>query len=254
MDTAAFERDLPQHLPTLRALARRLIGNPDDAEDVLQEALLRAHRSLGNFRGDSSLKTWLFSITARVALDQLRSAKRWSTQVMVDACDARGRESVGAKFADPSVSFDVRQHIAFCFTCVGRSLEPLGHAALVLREVFQLENAEAARVLDITEPAYRHALAGARAEMKEEYEGLCALVNKSGACYQCRALREMAPPEQQGPPLPEEPLAFDARLEQVREAAEVSGLSEYFFAYVRQMQGAATAAAPGARRPSPPSR
>ncbi|HEY8206589.1 MAG TPA: RNA polymerase sigma factor [Myxococcaceae bacterium] len=242
MEIADFERALPDHLPALRGLARRLIGNPDDAEDVVQEALLRASRSLAGFRGESSLKTWLFSITARIALDHLRSAKRWGTQVMVDACDERGRESVGAKFGDPSVSFDVGQHIAFCFTCVGRSLDPLQHAALVLREVCGLENAEAARVLDLTEPTYRHALAGARAAMKAEYEGLCALVNKNGACYQCRALREMAPESRKGPPLPPEPLAFDERLLQVRAAAAATGanprLNDYFFAYVRQMQAA----------------
>lgn len=242
METAAFERQLPQHLPSLHALARRLLGNRDEAEDVVQEALLRASRSLGHFRGESSLKTWLYSITARVALDHLRAAKRWSSQVMVDACDEHGRESVSAKYGDPSVSFDVGQHIAFCFTCVGRTLDPLWHAALVLREVFQLENAEAADILDLTEPAYRHALADARAAMKTEYEGLCALVNKNGACYQCRVLREMAPESRKGPPLPAEPLQLDDRLRRVREAAAASGsapgLNDYFFAYVRHLQAA----------------
>src|SRR5262249_27125887 len=113
MDSAAFARQLPECLPSLRALAGRMLGNRDDAEDVVQEALLHANRTLGSFRQDSSLKTWLFSITARLALDHLRARKRWSTQVMVDACDARGRGSVEAKYADPSIHFDVGQHVSF---------------------------------------------------------------------------------------------------------------------------------------------
>jgi RNA polymerase sigma-70 factor (ECF subfamily) len=239
MDRASFEQQLPAHLPALRALSRRLIGHKDDADDVLQEALARAARNLAAFRAESSLKTWLFSVTTNVALDHLRSRKRWNNQVMVDACDSAGRTSVEAKYGDPSMHFDVGQHIAFCFTCIGRSLEPEQHAALVLSEMFGLTNVEAAEVLNLTEPKLRHALSAARDAMRTEYEGLCALVNKSGACYQCKALRGLAPDAQKGPPLPAEPLPFDERMQRVREAAQARGvderLSDYFFTYTHRM-------------------
>lgn len=240
MDRATFEQQLPVHLPALRALTRRLIGHKDDADDVLQEALARASKNLSAFRAESSLKTWLFSVATNAALDHLRGRKRWDKQVMIDACDASGRTSVEAKYGDPSMRFDVGQHIAFCFTCIGRSLEPAQHAALVLCEMFGLTNAEAAAVLDLTEPKLRHALSAARDAMRTEYEGLCALVNKTGACYQCKALRELAPPAQKGPPLPAEPLSFEERLRRVREAAQAPGvderLSDYFFAYTHHLQ------------------
>lgn len=240
MDRATFEAQLPEHLPALRALARRLLGHTDDAGDVVQDALVKASASVGTFRGDSSLKTWLFAITTRVALDHLRASKPWRNQVLIDACDERGRSSVEAKYGDPSVHFDVGQHIAFCFTCVGRSLEPRAHAALLLKEVFGLENAEAARVLELTEPAFRHALAAARAAMSAEFDGLCALVNKQGPCYQCRALRELAPEGRKGPALPATPLPFDERLSLLRRAHADTGadqrLTEHFFSYVRQQQ------------------
>ncbi len=237
MERALFEEEVATLLPTLRSLSLKLIGNRDDAEDVLQDSLLRASKNLDAFRGESTLKTWLFSITTRTALDHLRASKRWSKQVMIDACDERGASSIEAKYGDPSTKFDVGEHIAFCFTCIGRSLDPEGHAALVLREVFHLENAEGARVLNLTEPTYRHALSAAREAMRTEYDGLCALVNKNGACYQCRALRELAPAAQKGPELPRQPMTFDERLEQVR-AASPSGtkLNDYFFAYTNQMQ------------------
>jgi RNA polymerase sigma-70 factor (ECF subfamily) len=240
MDRATFEQQLPGHLPALRALTRRLIGHKDDADDVLQEALARAAKNLAAFRAESSLKTWLFSVTTNVALDHLRGRKRWDKQVMIDACDSSGRSSVEAKYGDPSMQFDVGQHIAFCFTCIGRSLDPAEHAALVLCEMFGMTNAEAAQVLDLTEPKLRHALSAGRDAMRTEYEGLCALVNKTGACYQCKALRELAPAAQKGPPLPAEPMPFEERIRRVREAAQARGvderLTDYFFAYTQHMQ------------------
>ena len=240
MDPETFEAQLPRELPALRSLARRLLGNRDDAEDLVQEALLKASQGLSGFRGDASLKTWLFSIVTRLGIDKLRTAKRWQTQALVEACDERGRESVGLKFADPSISFDVQQHIAFCFTCVGRSLDPRHQAALLLREVYGLENAEAAQAMELTEPTYRHALAEGRATMKAEYDGLCSLVNKRGACYQCRALREASPEGRKGPALPEEPLAWEERFARVRAAGQTEDadprLNDYFFDYVRKLQ------------------
>jgi len=235
-----FELELPTHLSSLRALARRLVGDRDEAQDIVQEALLRAHARLSAFRGESTLKTWLFSITTRVAIDHLRGTRRWDKQVMVDACDARGAASVAEKYGDPSISFDVRQHVSFCFTCIGRSLSPEGHAAMVLREMFNLPHEEAAKVLDVTESVFRHTLSDARRVMEQEYAGLCALVNKTGACYQCKALRELAPDGRRGPPLPEFPLPFDARLAQARDA-QVEGdvdqrLNDYFFAATKRMQ------------------
>ena len=238
MIPAQFEAELPTHLPSLQALARRLVGDRDEAQDIVQEALLRANTRLAAFRGESTLKTWLFSITTRVAIDHLRANRRWDKQVMIDACDERGASSVAEKFGDPSISFDVQQHLSFCFTCIGRSLSPEGHAALVLREMFNLPHEEAARVLDVTESVFRHALSDARRAMEQEYAGLCALVNKTGACYQCKALRELAPEGRRGKALPDFPLPFETRLAEARGAGADQRLNDYFFAATRAMQAA----------------
>src|ERR1700734_3977666 len=140
MDAAVFEKALPTVLPRLRALCGRLVGHPDDAKDVLQDALVRATRAIAGFRGDASLETWLFSITTRVAIDHLRARRRFRTQVMVDACGDAGREQLLGVFEGASVAFDVHEHIAFCFGCVGRTLDPEENAAIVLREVLGLPN------------------------------------------------------------------------------------------------------------------
>jgi RNA polymerase sigma-70 factor (ECF subfamily) len=212
MDPAAFEKALPAVLPRLRALASRLVGHPDEAKDVLQDALVRATKALGGFRGDASLETWLFSITTRAAIDHLRSRRRFRTQVMVDACNDAGREQLLGVFEDASVAFDVHEHISFCFGCVGRTLDPEENAALVLREVLALSNQECANILGVTESVFRHRLSAARTKMEAEYEGLCALVNKAGPCHQCRTLREVSPEGRRGPPLPMFPLPFAERV------------------------------------------
>ncbi|MFT3708129.1 MAG: RNA polymerase sigma factor [Archangium sp.] len=237
MDAANFEHEVQQCRPQLEALARRMVGHPEDARDVVQDALLKATKSLHSFRGGSSIRTWLYAVTTRTAIDHLRAAKRWNNQAMVDACDPRAADSVKAKFsADASARFDVNQHISLCFTCVGRSLEPEQQAALVLSEVFGLTDREGAEALELTEPKYRHLLGDAREHMRSEFENLCALVNKKGACHQCRILRDLAPSDRNGPAAPEH-LDFDQRLAKVKatEAAQ-TGLNTYFFQTLKALQ------------------
>ena len=74
-DQAGFETLMRQHAPKVVGLATRLLGNRSDAEDLAQEAFLRLHRALPAFRGDSSIGTWLYRTTTRLAIDQLRREK-----------------------------------------------------------------------------------------------------------------------------------------------------------------------------------
>jgi RNA polymerase sigma-70 factor (ECF subfamily) len=242
MDTEVFAARLPAALPRLRSAARRMIGHPQETEDVLQEALLRATRSLEDFREQSALETWLFSIVTRTAIDHLRARRRFRAQVMIDACDERGRQSMGHAFTDPSVSFDVNEHIAFCFGCIGRTLEPEESVALVLREVIGLGNDESAKACGVSEPIFRHRLTTARTTMAGEYEGLCALVNKDGPCHQCKTLREVAPAAQKGPALPSAPLTWDARTQIAGasggEGTSYDSLRDYFARVSTEMNDA----------------
>lgn len=233
MTADELEAALPAAMPKLRALAQRMIGHPDEAADVLQDALLKATTSIRSFRGDARLETWLYAITTRTALDHLRARKRFRAQVMIDACDPSNAVHVTAALADPAAAFDVNEHIAFCFQCIGRTLAPEESAAIVLREVLALSNEEAADAVGVTEPVLRHDLSNARRKMEAEYEGLCALVNKNGACHQCRVLRDLAPADRAGPALPAFPLPFEERLAVVRRSRSApSGydpLRDYFF-------------------------
>ena len=71
-DQAGFETLMRQHASKVVGLATRLLGDRGEAEDLAQEAFLRLHRALPGFRGDSSIATWLYRTTTRLAIDQLR--------------------------------------------------------------------------------------------------------------------------------------------------------------------------------------
>jgi RNA polymerase sigma-70 factor (ECF subfamily) len=74
----AFDELYRAHAPRLFGLACRLVGRPD-AEDLLQEIFLSAHRKLGQYRGDSALGTWLFRLATNLCVDHLRSrATKWT--------------------------------------------------------------------------------------------------------------------------------------------------------------------------------
>ncbi|NIO05692.1 MAG: hypothetical protein GTN74_14135, partial [Proteobacteria bacterium] len=99
--------------------------------------MVRAWRGINSFRSDSGFRTWLFAITTRVCLDYLCKEKRrrWEAQVEAEReCRASPslRQEVLATLADPSFVFDVYEHIAFCFTCVARSIPPEEEVALIL--------------------------------------------------------------------------------------------------------------------------
>src|SRR3982750_2258717 len=85
-ELGAFEEVYRQHSGRLYSLAMRMLGNPADAEDLLQEIFLAAHRKLESFRGESALGTWLYRLATNLCLDHLRSRAARSGQI-TDALD-----------------------------------------------------------------------------------------------------------------------------------------------------------------------
>ena len=79
-DASAFEHLVNAYEKTVYNLALRTLGNREDAEDVTQEAFLKAYRSLDSFRGDSKFSVWLYRIVSNLCLDLLRSRQRKPTQ------------------------------------------------------------------------------------------------------------------------------------------------------------------------------
>jgi RNA polymerase sigma-70 factor (ECF subfamily) len=173
--------------------------------EAVQEALLRAHQGLPRFRSDAKLGTWLFSIVTRVCIDELRAQERWrwDAQAHARADPHAPHDAVIEQLRAPDAGFEAREHIAFCFACVSRSLPPEEAAAVLLREMFGFRNREAAEICGVSESVLRHRLSAGRAAMQDAFEGLCGLVRKEGVCYQCHGLRERTPAERRGEPLPD---------------------------------------------------
>lgn len=232
-DEAAFLRLVEPWRKPLFGYIYRMVTLRQDAEDLLQDVLVRVLESLPQFRGESRFKSWVFGIATHVCLDHLRRKKRWRVQAQLDGeqralADEAQMEQISSTLSQPGFIFEIREHIAACFCCVARTLEPDEQAALMLREVLSFSAQEAAKMLGVSEPVFRHRLSAARATMISSYEGLCQLINKSGACWQCRGLREFAPEANRGADLvqievkpgiaitPES--LFDARLAIVRAA------------------------------------
>jgi RNA polymerase sigma-70 factor (ECF subfamily) len=207
-DHAAFDRLAAEALPRVRGIVRRMIGHPEDSDDIVQEALAKAWAAFDGFRGDASFSTWLTTIASRLAVDHLRKAKRWRSEAQIAyanlaTADEGYRDEVVGVYAQPDFSFEVREHVAYCFTCVGRSLPADEQAALVLADVADMGAREAAKILGVSESVFRHRLAAARAAMRDKYDGLCALVSKTGICHQCKGLRQIAATDKQGGPIPD---------------------------------------------------
>ena len=247
-DRAAFESLVAPLRGPLRSYICRMITSPQDADDLLQEVMVRGLESVAGFRRESGFKTWLFGIATHVCLDHLRARKRWRAEAqLAGEREAEGSsdilERMQAIVAQPDFLFEIREHIAFCFTCVARTLEPEEQAALMLREVLGFSNEESASILSLSEPVFRHRLSGARSAMTKVFDGLCTLINKTGHCYQCRGLREWVPRDKRGADLVQIEVApgvavtpdslLDARLEIVRGAdpeGRTAPLHRYFYA------------------------
>jgi len=235
MDTAeaknVFEARCRAAMPKLRGVVRRMVGDATQTDDLVQESLARAWAARDTFDDRAAFSTWLCRIGVNAAIDFLRGQGRWRERAQVayaNECTTTmelAGEVGGVLFA-PDFQYEAREHIAFCFVCVGRSLEPEEQAALVLREVEGLTNLEAARQLGISEPVLRHRLSQARGRMEQAYEGLCALVSKTGVCYQCSGLRDTVPDCARRGEAPPALTSLEARLRVVRDSDVDVGASQ----------------------------
>lgn len=239
-----FQRLLDPLQSGLRAYIQRMIGPTSDAEDLYQEVILKAWQQLDTLREDRAFRSWLYQIATRSCLDHLRTQARWRPHSQVhleEAChaDENLKAQVEATAKDPESSFDVHEHIAFCFTCVARSLDPLPQAAVILREMISLTHRESADLLGISESKLRHVLRQGRTDMITTYEGLCSLVNKQGICRQCAGFRGVTTPTRRGPELPVIP-DWQSRVDLVRNRPDVRGVSHslhsLLFALIQQLE------------------
>lgn len=192
---ASFQRELKSFL-------LRMTASVQDAEDIVQETYLKAHAKMDSFRGESSLKTWVFSIASNLAKDLLKSKKRWPDTV-TDICREEAlenhpffEEAMHIRQTSPQGNFEIKEHIAFCFTCVSKSLPLEQHIALLLKEVYGFKVKEIAVIMDQTEAMVKYYLHVSRSRMIEVFDHRCTLISKQGICHQCTELNGIFNPRQ----------------------------------------------------------
>ena len=166
-DAAAFEEVYRAHAGRLYNLVLRMSGSTQEAEDLLQEVFLHAHRKLGSFRGDSSLGTWLYRLAVNHCLDFLRGRQSRMTRV-TDSLDEEGAVEPAA--VAPAVPTAVSR--LDLERAIGRL--PRGcRAAFVLHDVEGFEHNEVAKLLGVSEGTSKSQVHKARMKLR-------AMLNGSG--------------------------------------------------------------------------
>lgn len=186
----------------LKSFLLRITASVQDAEDIVQETYLKASSKIKTFRGESSLKTWVFSIASNLAMDLLRSRKRWP-ETVTDICKEETlgnvqffQEAMHIRETSPQGNFEIKEHITFCFTCVSKSLPLEEHLALLLKEVYGFKVKEIAQILKQTDAMVKYYLHVSRTRMIDIFDHRCSLINKLGICHQCTELNGIFNPKQ----------------------------------------------------------
>ena len=186
----------------LASFLLRMTASVQDAEDITQETYITAHSKLDTFRGESSLKTWVFAIASNKARDLLRAKKRWPENV-TDICREAAlsnrpffQEAMDIRQNSPQGNFEIREHIAFCFTCVSKSLPLEQQLTLLLKEVYGFKVREIAQIIDNTAEMVKYYLRVGRSKMIDVFDNRCSLINKGGICHQCTELNGIFNPKQ----------------------------------------------------------
>ena len=159
-DLGAFEELYRQHAGRLYSVACRMVGNPSDAEDLLQEIFLSAHRKLDSFRGESALGTWLYRLATNLCLDHLRSRAARTSQLTGALDDEPGLADAGSRtLADSALTrMDLERALA--------QLPEGCRAAFVLHDIEGLEHREVADALGIAEGTSKSQVHKARLRLR----------------------------------------------------------------------------------------
>jgi RNA polymerase sigma-70 factor, ECF subfamily len=172
--TPAFG-ELEQHRADLTAYCYRMLGSPFDAEDAVQEALVRAWRNLESFEGRSALRSWLYRIATNVCLDMLQAGTRRARPIDLGPAREPLFENLNIPaeitwiepMPDPADAVVEHETIRLAFVAALQHLPPRQRAALILCEVLRWQASEAAELLETSVASVTSALQRARATLSE---------------------------------------------------------------------------------------
>jgi RNA polymerase sigma-70 factor (ECF subfamily) len=176
-DAAAFERVVAEHSGDVYALLYRLTTDPEEARDLTQETFLRAFQSIGRFRGDANLKTWIY----RIAVNQARNRWRWwrrrkrDVTVSLDATGERDEQPLSAILRDddaidPEQETLARERESHLREALLELKRPF-REAVILRDVEGFSYEEIAETLELSIGTVKSRLSRGRFQLRRKLEG-----------------------------------------------------------------------------------
>ena len=165
-DQRAFGKLVEQHYTMVYNLALRMVGNPEDAADLTQEAFLSAWRSLASFQSQSAFSTWLYRLTSNACIDFLRREKRRGALSLTTEDEEEGRE---LEVADQRFSPERELEKKEAQRAVREgllSLSPEHRQVLLLRETQGLSYAEIAQCLSLEEGTVKSRISRGRKKLR----------------------------------------------------------------------------------------
>jgi len=179
-----LEARLEEHRRELTAYCYRMLGSPFEAEDAVQEAMVRAWRAYDRFEGRAALRSWLYRIATNVCLDMIGSRERRARPIdlgparepVLASLRARPDESfvepipdaLVAEGADPAEIAATRDSVRLALVAALQHLPARQRAALILCEVLRWKASEVAELLETTVASVNSALQRARATLDEQ--------------------------------------------------------------------------------------
>jgi RNA polymerase sigma-70 factor (ECF subfamily) len=163
-DPDAFALLVRRHRDHLWAVALRTVGNPEDAADALQDALISALRHAASFRGDAQLGTWLHRIVVNACLDRLRRRAAHPTAPLLDDDHAGSAPSAAPASLATRDEFDARDTAADVHAALA-TLSPDQRAAIVLVDIEGYPVDEVAEMLDVPTGTVKSRCARGRAKL-----------------------------------------------------------------------------------------
>src|SRR5580698_4382702 len=168
-DTGAFSALLRRYDGKIFRLAMNITQNREDAEDVLQEAFLKAYEHLDQFQGNSKFYTWIVRIAVNQALMKLRKRKS-DRAVSLDEQIDTGEDTVVREIAawdpDPEERYS-RDELRTILNSAIQELAPIYRTVFTLRDVDGLSTEETAEALDLSVPAVKSRLLRARLQLRD---------------------------------------------------------------------------------------
>ena len=173
-DASAFDEMVSRYWDRIFSMVNQLLRNPQDAEEVTQDAFIRAHRGLANFRGDSAFSTWLYQIATNLARNRYWYwwRRKRDKSVSFDAPmgpdnDTTLAEMIPAEVETPDDITVSREFVAR----IGKGMERLGtkhREILVLRNIKNMSYEEIAQVLGISVGTVKSRIARARESLRSK--------------------------------------------------------------------------------------